>query len=59
MKHLIRPLPLITAFMLMLCGCGASEGEGGTVESDKEFLSAKETAKDMGLGWNLGNTMEA
>lgn len=59
MKKLIRPLPFITAVMLLLCGCGAEQGEGGTVESDKEFLSAKETAKDMGLGWNLGNTMEA
>lgn len=57
MKIKIRPL-LLALSMLVFTGCGAAKG--GAKEPQKmRSVTAAETAKEMGLGWNLGNTMEA
>lgn len=61
-------LSAIVAFT-MLCGCGSKEGS--TASENTETLSASvqsgemrditsmELVKDMGLGWNLGDTLDA
>lgn len=50
---------ILTAFaMLILPACGSSDSSG-TSDDPGTFRSAKEVAKSMGVGWNLGNTMEA
>ena len=51
---------LITAAAMLLCtACGSSEGSAETEKAEFRSLTAMETAGEMGLGWNLGNTMEA
>ena len=69
-KRKLLSLMLCTA-MLAAAGCsgGTSASGGGADKStpqtaaeqtaENEFLSAAETAKAMGIGLNLGNTMEA
>ena len=64
MKKILRSLLIgFTAVLMTACGSGSSSGSSsGDSEKEKTadtFLTAAETAKDMGLGWNLGNTMEA
>lgn len=64
MKKILRSLLIgFTAVLMTACGSGSSSGSSsGDTEKEKTadtFLTAAETAKDMGLGWNLGNTMEA
>ena len=57
----IRAL-IITAAMLLFTGCGSSGSSDSSESQDKaemRSLTAAEAAKEMGLGWNLGNTMEA
>ena len=52
----------LTALMMGACGSSgpsesASSSEGAAAQ--ETFPTAAAVAKDMGLGWNLGNTMEA
>ena len=54
----IRTL-IIAAAMLLFTGCGSSDSSGSSEKAEMRNITAAETAKEMGLGWNLGNTMEA
>ncbi len=47
---------LLTAFLLTGCGGSGSEFDNGVMRKD---MTAMDYAKDMGVGINLGNTMEA
>ena len=60
MKKILRSLLIgFTAVLMTACGSGSSSGDTEKEKTAETFLTAAETAKDMGLGWNLGNTMEA
>lgn len=53
---------ILSAAMLLFTACGASDSSGssgGTAKAEMRTLTAAQVAKEMGLGWNLGNTMEA
>ncbi len=52
----IKLFALILATLLLLTGCGNDYKE---VNERILGMSAMEIAKDMGLGWNLGNTFDA
>lgn len=54
MKNL-RILALLMAVMLLLAGCGKDYSEAN---ARIEGMTAMEIAKDMGIGWNLGNTFD-
>lgn len=45
--------------MLLCTGCGKGSDSADKAAQSGTFHTATEVAKDMGLGWNLGNTMEA
>ena len=61
----VRPLSLLSAIAisaaLLLGGCSDSGSESGSNSGGEEMrsMTAMEYAKDMGIGMNLGNTMEA
>lgn len=50
---------IAAAAMLLFTGCGSSDSSAEPEDTEMRSLTATETAKEMGLGWNLGNTMEA
>ncbi len=51
-----RIIPLLLSVMLLLTGCTVSAEE--TVGNDVEFASAQEFVSSMGMGWNLGNSLD-
>lgn len=57
----IKPLliALITAFAILAGGCGSEKKNESDNGEMRESLTASQVAKEMGIGENLGNTMEA
>lgn len=72
MKNRLKAL-ILSGVMLFTGSCAGNTAHAGTAESattttaaatepaapEPVFRTAQEIAADMGLGWNLGNTMEA
>ena len=70
MKNKIKAL-FLSVIMLFMGACGSvpvpavSETEGASaaktafLANEPSFRTSSEIAADMGIGWNLGNTMEA
>lgn len=56
MKKLISKMCILLSFMLPVCAMGCSSETAQTMRTD---MTSKEYAKEMGIGINLGNTMEA
>ena len=54
-------LALITSFAVLASGCESSNDSGKETDNGemRENLTAAQVAKEMGIGENLGNTMEA
>ncbi|MGN0623866.1 MAG: glycoside hydrolase family 5 protein [Oscillospiraceae bacterium] len=58
MKKRILSLFLCAA-MIFVTGCGSSDSKKESKSDNEQIITASQAAKDMKLGINLGNTMEA
>ena len=56
MKQKITSLLTAGLLLLSLNGCGTASPDGGKMRED---MTAMDYAQEMGIGINLGNTMEA
>lgn len=58
-RNKICLMGVLISTVLLITGCGNSVQSGEGTEKDRTDMTAAEYAEDMGIGINLGNTMEA